>query len=137
MLCIAACGQSELPSSADSETGTREEAIAFRNATTEVGYVGDDACFSCHEEAYRGYQEHGMAHSFYPLTAENVVEDFSDVVIAHEATGEDVGNGRGTDIHRVGVACCLGRDIAASGDDRQQLRPDQHDQEGNRQARDY
>jgi Tfp pilus assembly protein PilF len=52
-----------------------------------IAFVGDEACAQCHEEEYRGYQEHGMARSFYVLTPENVVEDFSGVVVHHPASG--------------------------------------------------
>ena len=61
------------------------DALVFRNL--EAAFVGDDSCFSCHEEAYTGYQEHGMAHSFYPLTAENRVEDIQEVFVHHAETG--------------------------------------------------
>lgn len=59
----------------------------FLNANTQVAYVGDAACFDCHEDQYRGYQEHGMAHSFYPLTPENTVEDFDAPPVYHDASG--------------------------------------------------
>ena len=44
-------------------------------------------CASCHGELYDSYQSHGMAQSFYPLTAEVAVEDFSGVEVAHAPTG--------------------------------------------------
>ncbi len=62
-------------------------AVAFRNVATDIDYVGDAACFSCHEDAYTGYQEHGMARSFYPHSAENRVEDIEDVRLYHEPSG--------------------------------------------------
>lgn len=49
-------------------------ALPFQNVTAGVAYVGDEACFSCHEDEWRGYQQHGMAQSYYPLTQENRVE---------------------------------------------------------------
>ncbi len=36
-------------------------------AGTNVEYVGDETCASCHEEEYHGYQAHGMANSVYAL----------------------------------------------------------------------
>lgn len=54
----------------------------FRNMSAE--YVGDDACFDCHEDEWRGFQDHGMANSMYPLTADQVVETFPSGPIYHE-----------------------------------------------------
>ncbi|MEX2401128.1 MAG: tetratricopeptide repeat protein, partial [Rhodothermales bacterium] len=42
----------------------------------EAQYVGDAACFDCHETQYYGFREHGMARSVHLLTPENTVEDF-------------------------------------------------------------
>lgn len=77
---------SDDPQAGSGGDGTGEEQ-AFVNVGTNVAFVGDAACFDCHEEQYRGYQTHGMARSFYRLTPENVVEDFSGVVVRHEASG--------------------------------------------------
>jgi Tfp pilus assembly protein PilF len=57
------------------------EAIAFRNIGAEARFVGDEACFECHEEQYLGYQDHGMARSYYPLTDSNRVEQVQGVII--------------------------------------------------------
>ncbi len=59
----------------------RDPGPAFRNVVAGVAFVGDEACFDCHETEYTGYQDHGMARSYYPLTAENRVEQVSGVVI--------------------------------------------------------
>lgn len=56
------------------ETVHEDAALSFQNVAADVAYVGDDACFSCHEDQWRGYQEHGMAQSYYPLTEANRVE---------------------------------------------------------------
>ncbi|MFN3596822.1 MAG: tetratricopeptide repeat protein [Rubricoccaceae bacterium] len=64
-----------------------DDASPFLNATGDVAFVGDAACASCHAELYASYQTHGMAQAFYPLTPENAVEDFSGVVVVHEASG--------------------------------------------------
>lgn len=53
----------------------------------EVTFVGDETCATCHEDLYDSYQSHGMAQSFYRLTPENAVEDFSGVVLHHESSG--------------------------------------------------
>lgn len=63
------------------------EATTFLNMAPGVAYVGDEACAQCHEDQYRGYQDHGMANSFYRLTPERAVEDFSGVVVPHPASG--------------------------------------------------
>lgn len=62
-------------------------AMTFWNASTSVKFVGDDACFDCHEDQYRGYQTHGMARSLYPLTEENVVEAIPGPVVRHPESG--------------------------------------------------
>ena len=59
----------------------------FLNLGPDATYVGDAVCASCHGELYDSYQSHGMAQSFYPLTAENAVEDFSGIEVAHGPTG--------------------------------------------------
>ena len=47
-------------------------------------YTGDAVCFDCHESQWTGFQEHGMARSYYPLTTANVVEDFNADPIWHD-----------------------------------------------------
>ena len=93
---LAACGSAERPAPGEASstpplvTQTAEAsgpASPFRNVQEDVDFVGDAACFDCHEDLWRGYQEHGMARSYYPLTPENVVEDFSGQRIRHEASG--------------------------------------------------
>lgn len=70
------------------EPPAADESRQFRNVSdSTVAFVGDAACASCHEAEYRGYQAHGMARSFYPLTPETAVEDFSGVEVLHEPTG--------------------------------------------------
>ena len=59
----------------------------FLNLGPQATYVGDATCASCHGELYASYQTHGMAQSFYPLTPESAVEDFSGVEVVHEPTG--------------------------------------------------
>lgn len=88
MLC-AACAQPDAPAEDKPPATTApvvDESAAYLNTRTDVSFVGDAACFDCHEDLYRSYQSHGMAQSFYPLTTENAVEDFSGVPHYHEAT---------------------------------------------------
>jgi predicted CXXCH cytochrome family protein len=49
---------------------------AYRNTDLSVGYVGREACVSCHPSVGESYALTGMGRSLYPLTPENVVEDF-------------------------------------------------------------
>lgn len=75
---LAACSPAAPPA---------EPTRTFRNANTETAFVGDAVCANCHEDHWAGYQAHGMAQSYYPLTPENAVEDFSDVLVTHPRTG--------------------------------------------------
>ena len=59
--------------------------VNFQNAASK--YVGDTACFNCHEEQWRGFQEHGMARSFYRLTPDKAVEDFEAAPLWHAGSG--------------------------------------------------
>jgi Tfp pilus assembly protein PilF len=43
-------------------------------ADRSVAYVGDAACGQCHGNLVASYATHGMAQSFYALTADNAVE---------------------------------------------------------------
>lgn len=77
LLGLAACRQATAPPEAP------DEAARFRNVEGAVAYVGDDACASCHESQYQGYQTHGMAQSLYALTPENAVEDWGAAPVYH------------------------------------------------------
>ena len=59
----------------------------FLNTEPGVAYVGSETCATCHADLYESYQSHGMAQSFYRLTAETAVEDFSGIAVRHEPTG--------------------------------------------------
>jgi predicted CXXCH cytochrome family protein len=59
----------------------------FLNVDSEVAFVGDEACFSCHEDEYQGFREHGMANSYYPLTPDNTVEEFPGIAIRDPSQG--------------------------------------------------
>lgn len=62
-----------------------DDVTAFRNVNSE--YIGSAACFDCHEDIWRGFQEHGMAQSYYRLTRENTVENFDAPPLWHEESG--------------------------------------------------
>ncbi|MDG2016618.1 MAG: tetratricopeptide repeat protein [Rhodothermales bacterium] len=59
----------------------------FKNIVEGAEYVGDVACFDCHEDEYQGYQEHGMANSMYRLDQENQVESFGSEVVLDSLSG--------------------------------------------------
>ena len=59
----------------------------FLNLAPDVAYVGAATCATCHDEIYASYQTHGMAQSFYRLTPEVAVEDYSGIEVRHEPTG--------------------------------------------------
>ncbi|MDX1546314.1 MAG: tetratricopeptide repeat protein [Rhodothermales bacterium] len=83
LLVLAACG-----GDADAPPAAPHTAeIAFENVAEASDFVGDAACADCHEDQWRGYQAHGMAQSFYPLTPENAVEDFAAPPLRHAASG--------------------------------------------------
>ena len=63
------------------------ESIVFRNLDSGTSFVGDTACFDCHENQYRGFKEHGMANSMYLLTRDTAVEDFGSEVVVDSTTG--------------------------------------------------
>lgn len=89
---LVGCGRSSeepIASSAGSQPVQADSSYhpPFRNVNTNTAFVGDAACASCHGELHESYQTHGMAQSFYALTPENAVEDFSQPPLFHEATG--------------------------------------------------
>lgn len=88
---IAACstGEPAAPEASVPADGTQPtaEGLAFRNVQGDVAFVGDVACADCHEDLWQGYQEHGMARSYYPLTPGNAVEDFPGAEVHHQASG--------------------------------------------------
>ena len=67
----------------DEETPT----LAFVNLDPSTEFVGDAACFDCHEDQYRGFQDHGMANSMYLLSSDNAVEAFGSEVVVDSTTG--------------------------------------------------
>ena len=75
---LASCLSPRDPETADTR---------FLNLAPDVQFVGDETCATCHEDLYASYATHGMARSFYRLTPEAAVEDFSGVEVRHEPTG--------------------------------------------------
>jgi tetratricopeptide (TPR) repeat protein len=67
LLALAGCaGDSPAPAQLD-----------VVNTDPAVAYVGQQACRQCHYERFGTYVHTGMGRSLYPLTAEEVVEDWS------------------------------------------------------------
>jgi len=50
---------------------------ALLNLGADVTYVGQDGCRDCHLGKYDSHRRTGMGRSFFPLTAETAVEDFT------------------------------------------------------------
>jgi len=83
-----ACGTREpVQPATDGTVPPDSAALSFRNVVEGSEFVGDAACFDCHEDLWRGYQDHGMARSYYRLTPQNAVEDFQAPPLHHEASG--------------------------------------------------
>lgn len=65
-----------------------EEIVSpFRNLSDDIAFVGDDACFDCHESEYIGYKEHGMANSLFLLSRDNQIENIDGSVIVDSTLG--------------------------------------------------
>lgn len=80
---ISGCTPASDPAATTS--ATEEPRSPYRNLVDGVSFVGDDACFDCHESEYRGYKEHGMANSFYLLNADTRIEKLDGSVV-HDTT---------------------------------------------------
>ncbi len=61
--------------------------LQFLNLRDGVEFVGDVACFDCHEDEYHGFNEHGMSRSMYKLTAETAVELFGSEIVVDSVSG--------------------------------------------------
>lgn len=77
------CGSGATKSGEDSGASS----LPFKNLGDDVAFVGDDACFSCHEDEYRGFKRHGMANALYTLTSDNEIENFDDSVVYDTTSG--------------------------------------------------
>jgi tetratricopeptide (TPR) repeat protein len=61
---------------------------AAATSLAQSGYVEAAQCAACHPKIAATYSRTGMARSFYPMTADNAVEDFvRNNVYHHEASG--------------------------------------------------
>ncbi|MDX1430088.1 MAG: hypothetical protein R3282_07370, partial [Rhodothermales bacterium] len=73
---LSACGSPE-----------RTSETSYRNNRADDEYVGDDACFDCHEDLYSRYQSHGMARSFYAYGDDLHGPEPVDTSLVHSSTG--------------------------------------------------
>ena len=74
MLSVAACVAVRQPVR---DEAASEAPLRFLNQGPEVKYVGRDQCKLCHLGIFETFAGTGMGRSFYPLTAETAVEDFT------------------------------------------------------------
>ena len=66
----------------------KENGKSGASAAASPTYVGADACRSCHAEVASTFSRTGMGRSFYPMTADRVIEDWSERnTFTSEATG--------------------------------------------------
>lgn len=70
---LAACGGQPTQ---DPATAPHAEA-AFLNQAAGVAYVGGATCRPCHAETWSTFSHTGMGRSWYPLTADRVIEDWT------------------------------------------------------------
>ena len=64
-----------------------EPELTFANVQPEnISYTGDDTCASCHAEEYAGFQEHGMAASYYRVDDTERNETFDIEALYHPET---------------------------------------------------
>ena len=59
----------------------------FANQDPSVAYVGAESCGECHEGIQLTHSQTGMGRAFFPMTADVVVEDFTDDNEVVEASG--------------------------------------------------
>lgn len=85
-LALTACASPEDPESttAESAAGSASAADAagpayrFKNQAPGVRYIGIDTCKTCHFEIASTYARVGMGRSWYPMSPDVVIEDFTD-----------------------------------------------------------
>lgn len=85
MRLLIAAALITVASSCRSPDDAADDVPVFRNV--DAAYVGDAVCFDCHTDAWQGFKEHGMAQSWYLMTSENAVEDFSAAPLLHKNSG--------------------------------------------------
>jgi Flp pilus assembly protein TadD len=75
-LLLAACGERPEPGGAAPGAGAPAPQ-QFLNVDPRVAYVADEVCRECHLAVYETSSRTGMGRAFYPMSAREVVEDFT------------------------------------------------------------
>ena len=83
VLLLAGCSPAPVE-----RVSAKQDGLHFLNTDPDVAYVGEQACVRCHVEESMTFDRTGMGRAFYPMTPDEIVEDWTDdneLVI--EATG--------------------------------------------------
>ena len=72
LLVLVACGAPDEQAPPGEQAGIR-----FLNMDPAVDYVGQETCRRCHFEQFSTSSRTGMGRAFYPMSADEVVEDFT------------------------------------------------------------
>lgn len=83
LIALVGCG----PEKGEAPGAPAGAAPEFANLGPEVSFTGDAACAECHEDVWQAYQGHAMARSFYPMSAEESVEDYAAQPVYDERSG--------------------------------------------------
>jgi tetratricopeptide (TPR) repeat protein len=75
VILVAGCGQSTNETPAVTEA--QQTHMQFLNMDPEVKYVGENVCRECHFEEYGTSKKTGMGRAFFPMSADDIVEDFT------------------------------------------------------------
>lgn len=88
MVCLG-CRRQEMPApprdAATEPTDPAKDDLFESTATRapDSGYVGEEACASCHASVAHTYRELGMAKAFYRPSEDNIIEDFENNHLYH------------------------------------------------------
>ncbi|MEO8664575.1 MAG: tetratricopeptide repeat protein [Ignavibacteria bacterium] len=61
----------------DEQISKLHEKYFYLNLSKEVSYTGDEKCKSCHSDITESFHKTGMGSSFYKLSGNNEIEDFT------------------------------------------------------------
>lgn len=76
--CVALGCVAQFPSGGSESRESSPTSGGYLNQAIDVAYVGKESCRLCHFGKASTFDNVGMGRSFYPLTPDRVVEDFSD-----------------------------------------------------------
>lgn len=93
MVCLG-CRRQEMPAppsdAAAAPTDPAQDDL-FKSTVTRApasGYVGEEACASCHASVARTYRDLGMAKAFYRPSEDNIIEDFENNHFYHPGSDQ-------------------------------------------------